>query len=328
MNDIINIVSYIVGYFMKKLNFSADETFKGKRLDIFLQNKIEDMSRASIQKLIEDGFVKINEKEIKKVGLKLKGNENFSVEIPEEEIQEIKAENIPIEIVYEDFHIAVINKPSNLTVHPAQNIYSGTLVNALLYHFKNLSKPEDITRPGIVHRLDKDTSGLIIIAKTNEAHEKLVEMFQGKNMKKTYVAICKGNFSKKSGRIENLIGRDTFERKRMAVVETNGKIAITNYEVLDEVQDFSLLKVNIETGRTHQIRVHMKFLNHPILGDSTYGATSKIAERQMLHAYMLEFLHPITKEKIKVVGKLPEDFENVLKKLKLNKEKIIKIGEE
>lgn len=328
MNDIINVVSYIVGYFMKKLNFFADETFKGKRLDIFLQNKIEDMSRASIQKLIEDGFVKINEKEIKKVGLKLKGNENFSVEIPEEEIQEIKAENIPIEIVYEDFHIAVINKPSNLTVHPAQNIYSGTLVNALLYHFKNLSKPEDITRPGIVHRLDKDTSGLIIIAKTNEAHEKLVEMFQGKNMKKTYVAICKGNFSKKFGRIENLIGRDTFERKRMAVVETNGKIAITNYEVLDEVQDFSLLKVNIETGRTHQIRVHMKFLNHPILGDSTYGATSKIAERQMLHAYMLEFLHPITKEKIKVVGKLPEDFENVLKKLKLDKEKIIKIGEE
>ena len=202
------------------------------------------------------------------------------------------------------------------------------MVNALLYNFKNLSNPEDITRPGIVHRLDKDTSGLIIIAKTDEAHEKLVEMFQSKNMKKTYLAVCKGNFSQKSGRIENLIGRDPFERKRMAVVEINGKTAVTNYEVIDEVQDFSLLKVNIETGRTHQIRVHMKFLNHPILGDSTYGTSSKLAERQILHAYKLEFIHPITKENIKVVGKLPEDFENIIKKLKFDREKIMKIGEE
>ena len=147
-------------------------------------------------------------------------------------------------------------------------------------------------------------------------------------MKKTYLAVCKGNFSQKSGRIENLIGRDPFERKRMAVVEINGKTAVTNYEVLDEVQDFSLLKVNIETGRTHQIRVHMKFLNHPILGDSTYGTPSKLAARQMLHAYKLEFIHPITKENIKVVGKLPEDFENIIKKLKFDREKIMKIGEE
>lgn len=313
---------------MEELKFSADETFKGKRLDVFLQSKIENMSRASVQKLIEDGFVKLNGKEIKKVGTKLKGNEVFQVEIPEEETPEIKPENIPLDIVYEDEHIAVINKPSDMTVHPAQNIYSGTLVNALLYNFKNLSNPEDITRPGIVHRLDKDTSGLIIIAKTDEAYEKLVEMFQSKNMKKTYLAVCKGNFSQKSGRIENLIGRDPFERKRMAVVEINGKTAVTNYEVLDEVQDFSLLKVNIETGRTHQIRVHMKFLNHPILGDSTYGTPSKLAARQMLHAYKLEFIHPITKENIKVVGKLPEDFKNIIKKLKFDREKIMKIGEE
>ena len=317
-----------MGYFMKELNFLVSEEDKGKRLDIFLQNVIEETSRATIQKYIEENLVKINGKEIKKVGIKLKGNESIEVKILEEEILEIKPENIPLDIVYEDEYIAVINKPSNMTVHPAQNIYSGTLVNALLYHFKSLSNiNEDNIRPGIVHRLDKDTSGLIIIAKTNEAHEKLVEMFQKKDMKKTYIAICKGNFNKKNGRIENLIGRDPYERKRMAVVEVNGKLAITNYEVIDEIQDFSLLKVNIETGRTHQIRVHMKYLNHPILGDSTYGSSSKIIERQMLHAYMLEFIHPITKEVIKVVGKLPEDFENIIKKLKFNKEKIIEIGE-
>lgn len=313
---------------MKELKFSAEEKFIGKRLDIFLQSMLEEMSRAGVQKLIEDGLVKVNGKDIKKAGTKLKGNEIVEVKIPEEEIPELKPENIPIDIVYEDEYIAVINKTSNMTVHPAQNIYTGTLVNALLYHFKSLSNiNEDNIRPGIVHRLDKDTSGLIIIAKTNEAHEKLVEMFQSKNMKKTYIAICKGNFSQKSGRIENLIGRDPYERKRMAVVETNGKPAITNYEVIDEVQDFSLMKVNIETGRTHQIRVHMKFLNHPILGDSTYGSPSKLAERQMLHAYMLEFIHPVTKESIKVKGKLPGDFENIIKKLRFNREKITEIGE-
>ncbi len=313
---------------MKELKFSAEEKFIGKRLDIFLQSMLEEMSRAGVQKLIEDGLVKVNGKDIKKAGTKLKGNEIVEVKIPEEEVPELKPENIPIDIVYEDEYIAVINKTSNMTVHPAQNIYTGTLVNALLYHFKSLSNiNEDNIRPGIVHRLDKDTSGLIIIAKTNEAHEKLVEMFQSKNMKKTYIAICKGNFSQKSGRIENLIGRDPYERKRMAVVETNGKPAITNYKVIDEVQDFSLMKVNIETGRTHQIRVHMKFLNHPILGDSTYGSPSKLAERQMLHAYMLEFIHPVTKESIKVKGKLPGDFENIIKKLRFNREKITEIGE-
>ncbi len=313
---------------MKELKFSTEEKFIGKRLDIFLQSMLEEMSRAGVQKLIEDGLVKVNGKDIKKAGTKLKGNEIVEVKIPEEEVPELKPENIPIDIVYEDEYIAVINKTSNMTVHPAQNIYTGTLVNALLYHFKSLSNiNEDNIRPGIVHRLDKDTSGLIIIAKTNEAHEKLVEMFQSKNMKKTYIAICKGNFSQKSGRIENLIGRDPYERKRMAVVETNGKPAITNYEVIDEVQDFSLMKVNIETGRTHQIRVHMKFLNHPILGDSTYGSPSKLAERQMLHAYMLEFIHPVTKESIKVKGKLPGDFENIIKKLRFNREKITEIGE-
>ncbi len=313
---------------MRNLNFIATEDFKNKRLDLFLQSCMEEKSRAAVQKLIDENCVTVNGKIVSKAGLKLKGNEEIEVNVPEEEIPVLKPENIPLEIIFEDKHIAVINKPSNMTVHPAQNNYSGTLVNALLYHFDSLSNiNEDNIRPGIVHRLDKDTSGLIIIAKTNEAHEKLVEMFQSKIMKKTYIAVCKGNFSSKTGRLENLIGRDPFDRKKMAVVEVNGKEAVTNYEVIDEVQDFSLLKVNIETGRTHQIRVHMKYLNHPILGDSTYGSPSKIIDRQMLHAYMLEFVHPITKETIKLKGKLPEDFVNVLKKLKLDKEKIDRIGE-
>ncbi len=313
---------------MKILIFTATEEFKNKRLDIFLQGAMEDTSRAAVQKFIDEGCVEINGKKISKAGIKLKGNEEIKIEIPEKEILVLKGENIPLDIIYEDKYIAVINKPSDMTVHPAQDNYSGTLVNALLYHFDTLSNiNEDNIRPGIVHRLDKDTSGLIIIAKTNEAHEKLVEMFQSKKMKKTYVAVCKGNFKNKSGRLENLIGRDPFDRKKMAVVEINGKKAITNYEVIDEVQDFSLLKINIETGRTHQIRVHMKYLNHPILGDSTYGSPSKIIGRQMLHAYMLEFIHPITKEIIKLKGEIPQDFADVLKKLKFHKEKIEKIGE-
>lgn len=313
---------------MKILIFTATEEFKNKRLDIFLQGTMEDTSRAAVQKFIDEGCVEINGKKISKAGTKLKGNEEIKIEIPEKEILVLKGENIPLDIIYEDKYIAVINKPSDMTVHPAQDNYSGTLVNALLYHFDTLSNiNEDNIRPGIVHRLDKDTSGLIIIAKTNEAHEKLVEMFQSKKMKKTYVAVCKGNFKNKSGRLENLIGRDPFDRKKMAVVEINGKKAITNYEVIDEVQDFSLLKINIETGRTHQIRVHMKYLNHPILGDSTYGSPSKIIGRQMLHAYMLEFIHPITKEIIKLKGEIPQDFADVLKKLKFHKEKIEEIGE-
>ena len=313
---------------MEKLIFNATEEFIGKRIDVFLQKNITDKSRAFIQKLVDDGNIFVNNKICNKPSLKLKGNEIIEITIPKEEVKEILPENIPLNIVYEDEDIAVINKPSNLTVHPAQDITSDTLVNGLLFHFKVLANIEtDKIRPGIVHRLDKNTSGLIVIAKTNRASESLIEKFKTKDIKKTYIAICKGNFSKKSGRIENLIGRDPTERKRMAVVETNGKPAISNYQVIDEVQDFSLVKVHIETGRTHQIRVHMKYLNHPILGDDTYGNPSKIASRQMLHAYLLEFDHPITGKHLKIFGKLPDDFLEVAKKLKLNVNSIKENGD-
>lgn len=313
---------------MEKIILNVDEDFKGKRIDVFLQKNISDKSRAFIQKLIDDKNISVNNKICTKSSLKLKGNEIIEVFIPEEIPKEILPENIPLNIVYEDNDIALINKPANLTVHPAQDVISGTLVNGLLFHFSTLANIEtDKIRPGIVHRLDKNTSGLIVIAKTNIAYEKLIDKFKTKDIRKTYLAICKGNFKEKSGRIENLIGRDPNERKRMAVVEINGKPAISNYEVIDEVQDFSLVKVNIETGRTHQIRVHMKYLNHPILGDDTYGSPSKLATRQMLHAYLLEFSHPITDEKLKIFGNLPEDFLDVARKLKLDVNKIKENGD-
>ncbi len=308
---------------MNKFIFQSDETSLNKRLDIFLQNNLENTSRQAVQKLIEEKNVSLNSNTITKSSYKLKGNETIEVTIPIVLPKTIEKENIPLDIIYEDEHIGIINKPHNMTVHPAQDIYTGTLVNGLLYHFDSLSTAnEDITRPGIVHRLDKNTSGLIVIAKTNEAYFKLIDMFKDKNMKKTYVTICKGNFKDKEGRLENLIGRDPLERKRMAVVEVNGKIAISNYTILDEVKDFSLVKVHIETGRTHQIRVHMKSLNHPILGDDTYGSASSLASRQMLHAYSLEFNHPITNEFIHIIAPLPEDMTSLLKKLNLDFDKV------
>jgi 23S rRNA pseudouridine1911/1915/1917 synthase len=234
-------------------------------------------------------------------------------------------ENLPIEIVYEDKDLVVINKDPGVIVHPAQGYYTGTLVNAVLYHIKDLSTINGVIRPGIVHRLDKDTSGLIIIAKNDISHVRLTEMFKDKTIEKRYVCICKGNFKNISGRIETLIGRDVKDRKKMAVVSENGKIAITNYEVIDSVAGFSLVDVGIETGRTHQIRVHMKSLNHPILGDETYGSSSELAKRQMLHSYYLKFNHPITQEEIIILGELKEDFKNVAKKLKLDVSKISRL---
>ena len=212
-----------------------------------------------------------------------------------------------------------------MVVHPAYGNYTGTLVNALLYYTKNLSSVNGNIRPGIIHRLDKDTSGLILVAKNNYAHAKLASMFTDKTIHKTYLCIVKGNFSEEnlSGRIENSIGRDTKDRKKMAVVKENGKIAISNYRVVEQVEGYSLVEVAIETGRTHQIRVHMKSINHVILGDSVYGTEDKNVKRQMLHAYKLEFLNPLDNKEYVFKGKLFNDFIEVAKKLKFNIEKYL-----
>ncbi|WP_027128628.1 RluA family pseudouridine synthase [Fusobacterium perfoetens] len=304
------------------LTIEANENDKGKRIDKFLNELIEDATRTYIQKIIDNGLVEIQGKKITKSGNKLKGTETIIVNIPEDEVLDLIPEDIPLNIIYQDDDIVVINKTPNMVVHPAHGNYTGTLVNALLYHIKDLSTINGVIRPGIVHRLDKDTSGIIVVAKNDEAHGKLSEMFKEKTLEKTYVCIAKGIFKEKSGRIETLIGRDPRDRKKMSVVEENGKIAISNYEVLDESKNHSLVKVRIETGRTHQIRVHMKYLNHPIMGDSTYGSGNDGADRQMLHSYSLKFTHPTKNIEMIVIAPLLDDFKKVAKSVGLDISKI------
>ena len=304
------------------ITVQANENDKGKRIDSFLNEVIEDATRSYIQKIIDGGYVEITGKKNTKSGNKLKGTETIVVNLPEDETLDLIPEDIPLEIIYEDSDIVIINKAPNMVVHPAHGNYNGTLVNALLYHIKDLSTINGVIRPGIVHRLDKDTSGVIVVAKHDEAHTTLSDMFKEKTLEKTYVCIAKGIFKDKSGRIETLIGRDPRDRKKMAVVTENGKIAISNYEVLDESKNYSLVKVRIETGRTHQIRVHMKSLNHPILGDATYGNSTDGIDRQMLHAYRLKFTHPISKKEMVVTAPIPEDFKRATKFAGLDIEKI------
>ncbi|MGL6063793.1 MAG: RluA family pseudouridine synthase [Fusobacteriaceae bacterium] len=296
----------------------------GKRIDVVINEYMSEVTRAYIQNLIDGNNVEIKGKNKVKSGNKIKGTEEITVKIPEDVMLDIVPENIPINIIYQDKDMVVINKESNMVVHPAVGNYTGTLVHAVLYHVKDLSSMNGVVRPGIVHRLDKDTSGVIVIAKNDIAHLKLSEMFKEKTMEKTYICICKGNFKEHKGRIENLIGRDKKDRKKMAIVEEGGRVAISNYEVIDSANNFSLVKVKIETGRTHQIRVHMRGINHPIVGDSVYGITGskEMAKRQMLHAYTLKFNHPITGEQLFFQGEIPEDFKIMAKRLKLNLERL------
>ena len=291
----------------------------GSRIDKFLPERLE-LTRTRIQQLIKDENILVNGKKTKPA-YKIEENDMVKVVIPELETVEIKPENIDIEIIYEDNDLAVINKRAGIVVHPANGHYSGTLVNAILYHIKDLSGINGEIRPGIVHRLDKDTSGLLIIAKNDKAHLKLSQMFHDKTVKKTYLAILKGKLNQKSGRIVTQIGRDKNDRKKMTVINdlNSGKTAITNYEVISQAEKFTLVKVHIETGRTHQIRVHMKYLGYPILGDSVYGRPDS-EKRQMLHAYKLEFQHPITEENMEFIAELPEDFKKALKKCGLELE--------
>ena len=301
------------------IDVSDEET--GERIDSFLSGKTE-FTRTRIQQLIKDKNITVNGKATKS-SYKIEENDEIAIEVPEAETTEIKPENIKIDIVYEDSDIAVINKQAGLVVHPAHGHYSGTLVNAILYHIKDLSGINGEIRPGIVHRLDKDTSGLIVIAKNDKVHTALTEMFQEKKIKKTYLAILKGKLNKSEGKIVTQIGRDKNNRKKMTVIDdiTKGKNAITNYKVVSQNNLFTLVKVNIETGRTHQIRVHMRHLGYPILGDSVYGRKDN-EKRQMLHAYKLEFLHPVTGHQMEFTGEIPEDFQKALKKSDLKIDEI------
>ena len=295
---------------MEKIIFEISE--EGKRLDLYIAERTE-LTRTRIQQLIKDGNISVNNKKSKS-SYKVEKSDLIEIVVPDEKEIDLVPENINIKILYEDSDIAVIDKDAGIVVHPSHGHESGTIVNAVMYHIKDLSGINGEIRPGIVHRLDKDTSGLLIIAKNDAAHLKLSEMFGNNSIRKTYMAILKGKINKDSGEIETLIGRDPNDRKKMAVVKTNGKIAITHFQVLDKNEKFSLVKVNIKTGRTHQIRVHMRYLGYPVLGDTVYGRDNGIAARQMLHAYQLEFLHPVTQKAMKIVSELPDDFQEALRK--------------
>ena len=300
---------------IKELN--VENCDEGIRLDQYLTKQL-DLTRTRIQTLVKENNVMVNNMKTK-AAYKIEFGDSIRVNIPDIIEQNIEAEDIKLDIMYQDTDVAVINKYPGMVVHPAHGHYSGTLVNAILFQIKDLSGINGEIRPGIVHRLDKDTSGLVIIAKNDRSHTVLSDMFKNKEVKKTYLAIVKGKVINNIGRIETNIGRDNKDRKKMAVIENDniGKVAITNYKVIDSNDKYSLLEVNIETGRTHQIRVHMKYIGHPILGDSVYGKSDKKNTRQMLHAYNLEFDHPITSKKMILKAPLPKDFLDALDYSKL-----------
>lgn len=297
-------------------NVIVNENDKGKRLDIYIAENFNELSRTMIKKLIESNNILVNDKS-EKVSYKVQANDNISIDIPEAKETKLKAQEIPLDIIYEDSDIIVINKPKGMVVHPANGNYTGTLVNALLYRCKDsLSGIGGEKRPGIVHRLDKDTSGVLIVAKCDKAHLNISEQIKNHKVKKTYIALVKGIVKDNEATIDMPIGRSKKDRKKMDI-DKNGKNAITHFKVLKRYQGYTLLKVNIETGRTHQIRVHLSTIGYPIVGDGVYsnGKNEFNVEGQMLHAESIEFVHPITGEKMKIEATLPEYFNNVLKLL-------------
>lgn len=286
----------------------------GKRIDKYISEKL-DLTRSRVQKLIDDGMVTINGN-VAKSSAKVNEGEVLSVEIPELKPLEIVPEEIPLNILYDDDDVIVIDKPKGMVVHPANGNYTGTLVNAIMSKFgDNLSGINGVIRPGIVHRIDKDTSGVLVIAKNDKAHLKLAEQLKEHSMTRVYVAVVRGKLKEKVGTIDAPIGRNPKDRKKMGVV-ANGKRAVTHYKVIKELDDCSVIEVRLETGRTHQIRVHMSYIGHPLLGDSVYsnGKNKYGFVGQALHAKILGFIHPSTGEYMEFSSNLPEEFEKLLAK--------------
>ncbi|KAJ3630047.1 hypothetical protein Zmor_027122 [Zophobas morio] len=284
----------------------------GVRLDKFLTDYFQEeynFSRSLVQKYIKDGMVSVND-EIVTNNYNVLLDDDIAVTIPDPKTLDVKPEDIPFEIVFEDDDLIVLNKPNGLVVHPAPGNETGTLVNGLLFKIKKLSSISGVMRPGIVHRLDRFTTGLMIVAKSDEAHKKLVEMLKNSEIKKIYRGIVHGVIHEKDARIEMPIGRHAGDRKKMAVTSKNSKNAITNFHVLDTFAKFSLVEFDIETGRTHQIRVHMAAIDHPILGDPLYASKADAKEPfgQYLHSYQLEFIHPITNKKMLFKCEPPKEF--------------------
>lgn len=284
------------------------------RLDKVVQERLPDFSRSRIEGLIKAGYVKVNGIAAIKAGQKVVESDAIAIELPPPVPPIPQPEDIPLNVLFEDSDILILNKAPGMVVHPAPGHASGTLVNALLHHCPDLAGIGGVVRPGIVHRLDRDTSGLMVVAKTQPAMDGLAKAFAThKTVEKTYLALCHGRPRLESGRIENMIGRHPVDRKRMAIVEKDGKLAITNYRVERVIGPISLIECRIETGRTHQIRVHMASLGCPVIGDSAYGKSAldkrlnPVPARQMLHAWRLVLWHPVTGEKLSFEAPVPAD---------------------
>ena len=306
---------------MRREEINITEETQGTRLDLVLSAGLEDYSRSFIQKLFEKGGVSVNGKPCTSKKYKCAAGDLVEIVIPEPERLEAAAEDIPIDIVYEDEHLLVVDKPAGMVVHPAPGNYSGTLVNALMYHCGDqLSSINGVIRPGIVHRIDKDTSGLLVVAKTDRAHAGLATQLEEHSINRIYKAIVLDNIKEDEGTVDAAIGRDPKNRLRNAVLKEgmpgyeSARRAVTHYKVLQRFGRYTLVEAKLETGRTHQIRVHMAYIRHPLLGDELYGpAKNKAgAKRQMLHAGVLGFVHPVTETYMEFESPLPEDFTKVL----------------
>ncbi len=288
---------------------------ENQRIDVFVSEKLRS-SRNSVQKLITDGNIKVNEKEIK-ANYRVKIKDIIKITVPPPELFAVEAEDITLDIVYEDKDLAVINKAQGMVVHPGPGHYSATMVNGLMYHIKSLSTINGPMRPGIVHRLDKDTSGLMLIAKNDRAHIFLARSLKEHSINRIYYALVDGNISKDEGEINAPLGRSEKDRKKRTVRVKKGKEAVTNYWVVERYQKYTLLKLKLKTGRTHQIRVHMKHIGHPVVGDYVYGREDKFAlQGQLLHSKILGFVHPSTNKYMEFESDLPDYFLEVLNKIR------------
>lgn len=303
---------------MEYIAFMAEKEDAGMRIDLFLAENMENLSRSGIQKLMEEGHIRLNGGMVK-ANYKLREKDIMEVEIPEAKEAEILPEDIPLDILYEDADVIVVNKPQGMVVHPAPGHMSGTLVNGLLFHCGDeLSGINGEKRPGIVHRIDKDTSGVLMIAKNDAAHRSLAAQLAEHSITRKYNAIVYNGFQEDEGTVDAPIGRNPQDRKKMAVTQKHSRHAVTHYRVLERMEKFTLIEAQLETGRTHQIRVHMTYIGHPLLGDPVYGPKKQPfqMEGQALHARVLGFLHPKTGEYLEFEAPLPPYFEALLERLR------------
>ena len=301
---------------MEDIKIIIDESLISQRIDKILTKKLSDFSRTQVQLFIQNGCVKVNDKVIK-ASYKVELNDCIEIHIPEPENTDVLAEDIPLDIVYEDQDVIVVNKPTGMIVHPSSGIYTGTLVNALLHHCHDLSGINGIMRPGIVHRIDKETSGLLMVAKNDMSHQNLSQQLQEHSVVRRYWALVHGLIPHEFGRIEAPIGRDPNDRQKMTCTDKNAKEAITNFKVLERFKDMTLVECRLETGRTHQIRVHMQYIGHPVYGDPQYGLKrDDNTYGQYLHAKVLGFVHPRTNEDMYFESELPDFFQEKLDELR------------